>query len=115
MTSDSRWLISSWLAPARSTRTSSLDRKRAGIWRIAAVSTVRWPVKVSGAGVARPQQHRQALGGIGQPGGQGVEAFSELPAVPVTCWNLVLQVWLACSSANSAVVGWARRLPASRR
>ena len=44
--SDSRWLISSWLAPAPSTRTSSFDRIRAGIWRIAAVSTVRWSAKV---------------------------------------------------------------------
>ena len=39
--SDSRWVISSWLAPAPSTRTSSCDRIRAGICRIAAVSTVR--------------------------------------------------------------------------
>ena len=39
--SDSRWLISSWLAPAPSMRTSSFDRIRAGICRIAAVSTVR--------------------------------------------------------------------------
>ena len=39
--SDSRWLISSWLAPAPSTRISSRDRIRAGICRIAAVSTVR--------------------------------------------------------------------------
>ena len=39
--SDSRWVISSWLAPAPSTRTSSRDRIRAGIWRIAAVSTAR--------------------------------------------------------------------------
>ena len=39
--SDSRWLISSWLAPAPSTRTSSRDRIRAGICRIAAVSTAR--------------------------------------------------------------------------
>jgi hypothetical protein len=44
--SDSRWLISSWLAPAPSTRTSSRDRIRAGICPIAAVSTVRWPAKV---------------------------------------------------------------------
>ncbi len=44
--SDSRWLISSWLAPAPSTRTSSFDRMRAGIWRIAAVSTARWSAKV---------------------------------------------------------------------
>ena len=39
--SDSRLPISSWLAPAPSTRTSSSDRIRAGICRIAAVSTVR--------------------------------------------------------------------------
>ena len=37
--SDSRCAISSWLAPAPSTRTSSRDRKRAGIWRTAAAST----------------------------------------------------------------------------
>ena len=39
--SDSRWLISSWLAPAPSTRTSSRDLIREGICRIAAVSTAR--------------------------------------------------------------------------
>jgi hypothetical protein len=44
--SDSRWLISSWLAPAPSTRTSGRDRKREGICRIAAVRTARWSVKV---------------------------------------------------------------------
>jgi len=44
--SHSRWLISSWLAPAPSTRTSSRDRKREGICRIAAVRTARWSVKV---------------------------------------------------------------------
>ena len=37
--SDSRCLMSSWLAPAPSTRTSSRDRNRAGICRIAAAST----------------------------------------------------------------------------
>ena len=44
--SDSRWVISSWLAPAPSTRTSSRDRMREGIWRIAAVSTAAWSAKV---------------------------------------------------------------------
>ena len=39
--SDSRWVISSWLAPAPSTRTSSRERIREGICRIAAVSTAR--------------------------------------------------------------------------
>ena len=39
--SDSRWPISSWLAPAPSTRTSSRERMRAGIWRSAAVRTAR--------------------------------------------------------------------------
>jgi len=39
--SDCRCSMSSWLAPAPSTRTSSRDRIRAGICRIAAVSTVR--------------------------------------------------------------------------
>jgi hypothetical protein len=37
--SASRCLMSSWLAPAPSTRTSSLARNRAGIWAIAAAST----------------------------------------------------------------------------
>ena len=39
--SDSRWVISSWLAPAPSTRTSSRERIRAGICPMAAVSTAR--------------------------------------------------------------------------
>ena len=39
--SDSRWAISSWLAPAPSTRTSSRERMREGIWRIAAARTLR--------------------------------------------------------------------------
>ena len=38
--------MSSWPAPAPSTRTSSLDRIRAGICRSAAVSTARWSAKV---------------------------------------------------------------------
>jgi hypothetical protein len=38
--------MSSWLAPAPSTRTSSFDRIREGICRIAAVSTARWSAKV---------------------------------------------------------------------
>ena len=46
LASDSRCVISSWLAPAPSTRTSSRARMRAGICRIAAVSTAAWSAKV---------------------------------------------------------------------
>ena len=42
LVSDSRCAISSWLAPAPSTRTSSRERMREGICRIAAASTAMW-------------------------------------------------------------------------
>ena len=44
--SDSRCLMSSWLAPAPSTRTRILARNRGGTWRIAAASTSLWSANV---------------------------------------------------------------------
>ena len=77
-TTASRCLMSSWLAPAPSTRTSNRDAHAGG--DLADRCGQHGEVVGEGvrAGVARPQQHRQRLGGISQPGPQWMEAVAHL-------------------------------------
>ena len=71
--------MSSWLAPAPSTRTRIFRRNRAGTCRMAAASTSLWSVKVfepALPGRSSMARHSRVLA---QPGAQRVEAVAFLP------------------------------------
>ena len=88
---DSRCPMSSWLAPAPSTRTRTLPPEpggdlpqRRGQHLLVVGERVR-------PGVAGPQQHGQALAGVRAPGAQRVEAVALLPGgqplLPYPSWR----------------------------
>jgi hypothetical protein len=70
--------MSSWLAPAPSTRMRIFFRNRAGTCRSAAASPLMVGERVR-AGVPGAEQHGQPLAGADEPGAQRVEAAAFLP------------------------------------
>ena len=71
--------MSSWLAPAPSTRTRIFRRNRAGTCRIAAASTSLWSVNVFDPALPGRSSMARHSRVLAQPGAQRVEAVAFLP------------------------------------